>query len=56
MQRTTRVLDLAAALGLLLGALLFGSQPRAYDDGSLPTPIPAGSTFNGVGSGGHGGG
>ena len=56
MHRTTRVLGLVAALGLLLGAFLFGGQPRAYASDPVPTPTSAGTGTNGVGSGGHGGG
>lgn len=55
MQRMKRVLLLVAALGLLLGAMMFGNRPVAYADGPTPTPTPtstSGTTPNGGGSGG----
>ncbi len=51
-----RGLAIAAALGLLLGAILFGNRPVVYADGALPTPTPtssSGTTPNGGGGGGH---
>lgn len=52
MQRMKRVLVLAAALGLVLGALMFGNRPVAYAGDPQPTPTPT-ITPNGGGGGGQ---
>ena len=51
-----RVLAYAVALGLLLGALLFGTQPVVHADDPQPTPTPTSTTGTGTNGGGGGGG
>ncbi len=55
MQRVKRVAALVVALGLMLGALMFGNRPVVHADGPTPTPTPtpsSGTTPNGGGGGG----
>jgi hypothetical protein len=54
MERTTRGLNIALALALLVGGLIFGSRPVAHADGATPPPTPTSTSgTDGAGGGGH---